>query len=55
MQVNTVRSVSQELFSEGTVIMPNIRNSHVIRGRIPSAIGKPAKELLEQEKIIYYE
>src|SRR5690606_35012615 len=31
------------------------RVSHIIKGRIPSAIGKPAKELLEHEKTIYYE
>lgn len=53
--INALRSVSQELFPEGTVMMPNIRTSHVIKGRIPSAIGKPAKELLEHEKTIYYE
>lgn len=34
---------------------PEIRVSHVVKGRIPSAIGKPAKELEEHEKTIYYE
>ncbi|WP_435136769.1 DUF3871 family protein [Formosa sp. A9] len=34
---------------------PDIRVSHVIKGRVPSAIGKPAKDLLEEEKTIYYE
>ncbi|TBN03225.1 DUF3871 family protein [Hyunsoonleella flava] len=53
--VNTVRSTAQQLFPKGTVTMPNIRTSHIIKGRIPSAIGKPAKELLEHEKTIYYE
>jgi hypothetical protein len=53
--ISAIRSVTQELFSEGTVMMPNIRTSHIIKGRIPSAIGKPAKELLEHEKTIYYE
>ena len=53
--ISAVRSVTQELFPEGTVMMPNIRTSHVIKGRIPSAVGKPAKELLEHEKTIYYE
>jgi len=52
--ISAVRSVTQELFPEGTVMMPNIRTSHVIKGRIPSAIGKPAKELLEHEKTLYY-
>ena len=27
----------------------------MIKGRVPSAVGKPAKELLPQEKTIYYE
>lgn len=53
--IDAIRSTAQELFSEGTVMMPNIRTSHIIKGRIPSAIGKPVKELLEHEKTIYYE
>ena len=53
--INAVRSEAQQLFPEGTVMMPTIRTSHVVKGRIPSAIGKPAKELLEHEKTIYYE
>ena len=32
-----------------------IRVSHPIKGRIPSAMGKPAKELQEHEKTLYYE
>jgi hypothetical protein len=53
--IDAVRTTAQQLFPDGTVMMPNIRTSHVIKGRIPSAIGKPAKELLEHEKTIYYE
>ena len=53
--ISAVRETAQQLFPEGTVMMPNIRTSHVIKGRIPSAVGKPAKELLEHEKTIYYE
>jgi len=34
---------------------PEIRVSHVVKGRIPSAIGKPAKDLEDHEKTIYYE
>lgn len=34
---------------------PEIRVSHQIKGRIPSAIHKPVKELLDHEKTIYYE
>lgn len=53
--IGAVRQTAQQLFPEGTVMMPNIRTSHIIKGRIPSAVGKPAKELLEHEKTIYYE
>jgi len=53
--IDAVRNTAQQLFPEGTVMMPNIRTSHIIKGRIPSAVGKPAKELLEHEKTIYYE
>jgi len=47
--------VVQELFPQIKVSQPNIRVSHVVKGRTPSAIGKPAKELLDDEKTIYYE
>jgi hypothetical protein len=47
--------VVQDLFPGEEIYEPNIRVSHIVKGRIPSAIGKPAKELLELEKTIYYE
>jgi hypothetical protein len=50
----TVNSVNN-LFGEFKVSEPDIRVSHVIKGRIPTAIGKPVKELLEHERTIYYE
>ena len=31
------------------ILKPTVRVSHLIKGRIPSAVGKPAKELLEHE------
>lgn len=34
---------------------PVIRVSHPIKGRIPEAKGKPSKELLPNEKTLYYE
>ena len=37
------------------ILKPAVRVSHPIKGRIPSAVGKPAKELLEHEKTLYYE
>jgi hypothetical protein len=53
--INTVREVLKETLEYQGDLIPDIRVSHVIKGRIPSAIGKPAKELLEEEKTIYYE
>ena len=34
---------------------PEIRVSHIIKGRTPEAIHKPVKDLLEEDKTIYYE
>lgn len=45
----------QQLFPETHPKLPEIRVSHKISGRIPSALGKPVKELLEHEKTIYWE
>lgn len=53
--VQKTRDIVQDLFPEFNVSEPDIRTSHIIKGRIPSAIGKPAKELREQEKTLYYE
>jgi len=35
--------------------LPAIRLSHPIKGRIPEARNKPANELLDHEKTLYYE
>ena len=43
------------LFIDFEISEPDIRVSHQIKGRVPSAIGKPVNELLEHEKTIYYE
>ena len=53
--VQKTKEIAQDLFPEFTVSEPDIRTSHIIKGRIPSAIGKPAKELMEHEKTLYYE
>lgn len=53
--VEKAGSIVRSIFPDAEVNEPNIRVSHVIKGRIPSAIGKPAKELKEHEKTIYYE
>lgn len=35
--------------------MPQIRVSHIIKGRIPEATHKPANQLLDSDKTTYYE
>jgi len=44
-----------EAYGNESVLQPNIRVSHPIKGRIPSAKNKPAKDLLDNEKTLYYE
>ena len=53
--INETYNSVKRLFPNETVNEPQIRVSHIVKGRTPSAIGKPAKELLENEKTIYYE
>lgn len=53
--INETRNIVKQLFPDNIILRSNIRVSHQIKGRIPSAIGKPAKELLPHEKTIYYE
>lgn len=53
--IEVVLSAVQKVFPHHSITEPEIRVSHQIKGRIPSAIHKPVKELLENEKTIYYE
>lgn len=53
--INSTKEVVEDILNYKGILKPDIRVSHVIKGRVPSAIGKPAKELLEHEKTIYYE
>jgi hypothetical protein len=53
--INETYQTVKQLFPDNEVSLPEIRVSHQIKGRIPSAVGKPAKELLDHEKTIYYE
>ncbi|WP_018611858.1 DUF3871 family protein [Segetibacter koreensis] len=43
------------VYAGQTFCKPNIRVSHPIKGRVPEARNKPANELNEHEKTIYYE
>lgn len=53
--ITSVKDVVEDILNYKGDLKPEIRTSHVIKGRIPTAIGKPAKDLLESEKTIYYE
>ena len=53
--IDVITEATQDFFKGETVDSPNIRVSHVIKGRTPEAIHKKANELLESEKNIYYE
>lgn len=53
--IDKTLEIAKSLFPHQRIAEPEIRVSHIVKGRTPSAIGKPAKELLEHEKTIYYE
>lgn len=53
--VETIQDAAQSFFSGEKVEQATIRASHIIKGRIPEAIHKPANQLLESDKTIYYE
>lgn len=53
--INITKEVIQEVLGYQGDLIPDIRASHVIKGRVPTAINKSAKDLLEDEKTIYYE
>lgn len=53
--IKSTVEVVEDVLNYQDVLKPDIRVSHVIKGRTPNAILKPAKELLEDEKTIYYE
>lgn len=53
--IEAVWEAANRVFKGETMEEPAIRVSHVIKGRTPEAIHKPVKELLEEDKTIYYE
>ena len=44
-----------KVFPNEVVDKPEIRTSHLIRGRTPDALHVPAKELTEHQRTMYYE
>lgn len=53
--IDSAYEVVTQFFPHEQVLQPNIRVSHPIKGRIPEAMGKPANQLTEAEKTLYYE
>jgi hypothetical protein len=47
--------IVHHVFENETILEPNLRVSHPVKGRIPSAKGKPADQLEEHEKTLYYQ
>ncbi len=53
--IEAVHEKTSQFFAGETILDPAIRVSHPIKGRVPEAMGKPAKLLTDDEKTIYYE
>lgn len=53
--IESVWEAANRIFPNESIELPEIRVSHIIKGRTPEAIHKPVKELLEEDKTIYYE
>lgn len=53
--IETVWEAANQVFPKERIEEPAIRVSHVIKGRTPEAIHKSVKDLLGEDKTIYYE
>ena len=53
--IEIVLNAVAKVFPHHSISPPEIRTSHQIKGRIPEAIHKNVKDLLDHEKTIYYE
>ena len=53
--INAIQDAAETMYRGETIDAANIRVSHVVKGRIPEAIHKPASQLLESDRTIYYE
>lgn len=52
--VNTVQDAARDFFTGEIINLPEIRVSHEVKGRIPSALHKKPSELLESEKTRFF-
>ena len=53
--ISCVHDAASSFYAGEIVNAPDIRCSHIVRGRIPQALGKKASELLECEKTQFYQ
>ena len=53
--IDTTLDIVSNYYAGEKVLMPSVRVSHPIKGRIPEAKNKPASHLFENEKTIYFE
>ena len=53
--IETIQEATRDYFHGEIVDDAAIRVSHIIKGRIPEALHKPANQLLESDKTLYYE
>lgn len=53
--IQVAHECASKIFPHHHFDAPEIRVSHQIKGRVPSAVNKPVKELLDHERTIYYE
>ena len=53
--IETLLGAAYRVFPREAIDAPDIVVSHIIKGRIPEAIHKPVRELLDSDKTIYYE
>ncbi len=53
--IDATASVVADIFQAEKILQPSVRLSHPIKGRIPEAKDKPASQLEDWERTIYYE
>jgi hypothetical protein len=53
--IEIAANITADMFTGERILNPMIRLSHPIKGRVPDAKDKPASQLEEWEKTIYYE
>jgi hypothetical protein len=53
--IDAAATIASDVFHGEHILRPSIRVSHPIKGRVPEAKDKPANQLFEWEKTLYYE